>query len=484
MLHKDDDYDPAENARKSYDVAIDTLRKQKEGDNYRAFLNKKAPKVQAVGLKKIPSLHESLKPHQRDSVDFALRQGRCGLFLDTGLGKTFCELEFAKHALNKRALILTPLAVAKQIEREAQRFGYDAKVIREQKDAKAGISICNYDRLDKLDLDTFDTIVLDESSILKSFGGKTSQALIHSFKDYRFRLAATATPAPNDHMELGNHAEFLGIMQSSEMLMRWFVNDTETASQTWRLKGHAQTDFWNWMASWSRMAETPSDLGHDASEYILPAMNIIRHRVSGTAQPIKDGLFALGDNSATSMHAVKRETAIARAECIGALVQDKKQWIVWCDTDYEADALSGVIKDAVEVRGSMTAEQKEEGILSFVNSEARVLITKPSICGYGLNLQHVSNMAFVGRSFSYESWYQAVRRCWRFGQKNAVNVHLAVAEGEDQIGRVIDRKTADHKAMKRAMSEAMKRASNRAASTKVKYEPTHNGRLPSWLYAA
>lgn len=451
---------------------------------YREFLSKKAPVVQAVGLGKVPALHDKLKPHQADCVDFALRQGRAGLFLDTGLGKTFCELEFAKHALNKRALILTPLAVAKQIEREAQRFGYDARVIRDQNDAKAGINICNYDRLEKLDLEKFDTIVLDESSILKSFGGKTSQALIHSFKDYRFRLAATATPAPNDHMELGNHAEFLSIMQSSEMLMRWFVNDTETASQTWRLKGHAQTDFWDWMASWSRMAETPADLGHDASEYILPPMNIIRHRVQGSAQPIKDGLFALGGNSATEMHSVKRETAIARAECIGALVQNKDQWIVWCDTDYEADALADVIPEAVEVRGSMKPEQKEDGILSFVNSEARVLITKPSICGYGLNLQHVHNMAFVGRSFSYESWYQAVRRCWRFGQKKPVNVHLAVAEGEDQIGRIIDRKSADHKTMKRAMSEAMTRAAGRKAATKIKYEPNHNGRLPTWLYSA
>lgn len=481
-------YDPAENSRKSYDVAIDTIRAQKQTENYKAFLQKKQPVVQALGVNSVPALHDKLKPHQRDCVDFALRQGRAGLFLDTGLGKTFCELEFAKHAANEcggKALILTPLAVAKQIEREAVRFGYDATVIRQQSDAKSQISICNYDRLDKLDLSAFDVIVLDESSILKSFGGKTSQSLIKSFADYRFRLAATATPAPNDHMELGNHADFLGIMPSSEMLMRWFVNDTETASQTWRLKGHAVGSFWDWMASWSRMAETPADMGHDASEYILPPMNIVRHKVQGTARPVTDGLFALVDSSATGMHAVKRDTAMARAECIGSLVDNKDQWIVWCDTDYEADALAEIIgHDAIEVRGSMKAEEKEEGILSFVNSEARILITKPSICGYGLNLQHVSNMAFVGRSFSYESWYQAVRRCYRFGQKKTVNVHLAVAEGEDQIGRIIDRKAADHNSMKRAMSQAMKRAQAKSVQNKVKYEPNHNGRLPSWLYSA
>lgn len=454
--------------------------------DYRAFLARKAPKAEASGLTDVAAVHAKMKPHQADATKFCLTQGRAGLFLDTGLGKTFCELEFAKQAaeaVNGMALILTPLAVAKQIEREAKRFGYDARVIREQSDAKAGINICNYDRLDKLDTDDFGVIVLDESSILKSFTGKTTRSLINAFSGHRFRLAATATPAPNDHMELGNHSDFLSIMPQAEMLARWFVNDTQEASQTWRLKGHAIEPFWDWMASWSRMAETPADMGHDGSEYILPQMTIHRHRVAGDVPISKDGLFAL-DVSATSMFDVKRQTTGARADCIASKIDSKEPWVIWCDTDHEADALKARIADAVEVRGSMKIEAKEEALNAFATGEARIIITKPSIAGYGVNWQHCSNVAFVGRTFSYEAWYQAVRRCYRFGQKRPVQVHLAVAEGEDQIGRVIDRKSADHQMMKRAMADAMRRAGDRTKKTKLSYEPNHSGRLPSWLSVA
>ncbi len=453
---------------------------------YREFLARKAPRAMASGLAKVPPMHDKMKPHQRDVTEFCLRQGRAGLFLDTGLGKTFCELEFAKYAAqvtNGSALILTPLAVAKQIEREAARFGYDARVIRDQSQAKDGINICNYDRLDKLDTDAFGAVVLDESSILKSFTGKTTRALIAAFQAHQFRLAATATPAPNDHMELGNHSDFLGIMPQAEMLARWFVNDTSNASQTWRLKGHAIEPFWDWMASWSRMAETPADLGHDASEYILPPMTIHRHKAVGDTPIVKDGLFAMSA-SATSMFDIKRQTTAARADCIAAQIDSKESWVIWCDTDTEADALNERISGAVEVRGSMRVEEKEEALAAFASGEARVIITKPSIAGFGVNWQHCARMAFVGRTFSYEAWYQAVRRCWRFGQKRPVEVHLAVAEGEDQIGRVIDRKSDDHAMMKRAMADAMMRAGDRTKKTKLTYEPNHKGRLPSWLSVA
>lgn len=450
---------------------------------YQAFLARKAPKAMASGLKTVPTLHAKMKPHQKDATEFCLRQGRAGLFLDTGLGKTFCELEFARYAAestNGRALILTPLAVAKQIEREAKRFGYDACVVLDQSDVKDGISICNYDRLEKLDTDAFGAVVLDESSILKSFMGKTTRALIAAFQAHRFRLAATATPAPNDHMELGNHSDFLGIMPQAEMLARWFVNDTQEASQQWRLKGHAIEPFWDWMASWSRMAETPADMGYDASEYILPKMTILRHKADGDRVVFKDGLFA-SEASATQMFDLKRQTTGARAECIAQRVDPVQPWVIWCDTDFEADAVKCRLPEAVEVRGSMRIEEKEEALNAFATGEARIIITKPSIAGFGVNWQHCSRMAFVGRSFSYEAWYQAVRRCWRFGQKNAVEVHLAVAEGEDQIGRVIDRKSADHQMMKRAMADAMKRAIGRDAIKKIAYEPHHKGRTPQWL---
>lgn len=484
-----DDYDPDENARKSYDVAIEAMREKSEcgmTPEYRAFLAKKAPRVHATGLKSFPAMHAQMKPHQRDATAFCLKQGRAGLFLDTGLGKTFCELEFAKYtaeATNGYALILTPLAVAKQIEREAKRFGYDARVIRDQSEAKPGINICNYDRLEKLDPDEFGSVVLDESSILKSFSGKTTRALIQTFGSHRFRLAATATPAPNDHMELGNHSDFLSIMPQAEMLARWFVNDTQEASQQWRLKGHAVEPFWDWMASWSRMAETPADMGHDATGYILPKLSIHRHKVQDDVPISKDGLFAQ-DMSATSMFDIKRQTTGARADCIASKIDPKETWVIWCDTDHEADALKARLKDAIEVRGSMKIEAKEDALNAFANGDARIIITKPSIAGYGVNWQHCSNMAFVGRTFSYEAWYQAVRRCWRFGQTKPVNVHLAVAEGEDQIGRVIDRKSADHAMMKRAMADAMRRAGDRTSKTKLTYTPNHIGRLPSWLSVA
>lgn len=450
---------------------------------YEQFLASKTPAFIQSGIDP-GAMPAAMKPHQMDATRLAIRRGRSGLFLDTGLGKTFCELEFAAQsarASNGRALILTPLAVAKQIEREAARFGYDARVIREQSEAKVGINICNYDRMDKLDTDAYGSIVLDESSILKSFGGKTYRALTDAFSRHRFRLAATATPAPNDHMELGNHAEFLSLMKSSEMLAKFFINDTSTASQEWRLKRHGESAFWDWMASWSVMAGSPADMGHDGSEYVLPPMNVIRHKVGGDLKPIDGGLFA-GDVSATGIQSVKRQTADARADTVAAIVAGSSDpWVIWCDTNYESDALQSRIPDAMDVRGSMSIDKKEELLASFSSGQLRIVISKPSICGFGVNWQHCANMAFVGRSFSYEDWYQAVRRCWRFGQTKPVNVHLAVAEGEDQIGRVIDRKSADHERMKSAMASAMRRALGRESKTKVAYDPRHRGEMPPWL---
>lgn len=452
--------------------------------SYESFLASKAPRPVASGLDVVPDLNPRLFPHQRDCVEFGLRQGRFGLFLDTGLGKTLCQLEWSKHAAaatNGSALILTPLAVAAQIVREGRQFGYEVRQITDQSDAGPGINVCNYDRLQLIDPDEFGAVALDESSILKSFNGKTTRALIAAFAGHRFRMAATATPAPNDHMELGTHAEFLGVMSATEMLMRFFINDTATASQSWRLKRHGEAAFWEWMVSWARMAETPADLGYDASSYVLPPLNVHRHKASGDVRAPAGALFA-AEISATTMHETKRQTADARAEAIGVLVNGNAHpWVVWCDTDYEADALMARIPDASEVRGSHPAERKESVLAAFAAGRLRVLVTKPSVCGFGLNWQHCSDMAFVGRSFSYEAWYQAVRRCWRFGQTRPVNCHIIVAEGEDQIGRVIDRKSADHARMKRAMATAMRSATARASAVRVSYRPTHTTELASWL---
>lgn len=455
--------------------------------DYAAFLASKRPAAIASGLDTIPDLHAALQPHQRDCVAFGLRQGRWGLFLDTGLGKSLCELEWCKHAAaasNGYALILAPLAVAGQFARtEGPKWGFDVHHIREQADVRPGINVCNYDRLDRLDPAAFGAVALDESSILKSFTGRTTRALIEAFRATRFRMAATATPAPNDHMEIGTHAEFLGVMDSNEMLSRFFINETMEASQSWRLKRHAEHHFWDWMASWSRMAETPADFGHDASAYILPPLRVHRHRAVGDVRPPIGALFA-ADVSATTLHDVKRQTAEARAEAVASIVPAGEPVLIWCHTDYEADAIRAALPEVVEVRGSMPAEKKEERLAGFSDGSVRVLLTKPSVAGFGMNWQHCKTMIFAGQSFSYEAWYQAVRRCWRFGQTQPVDCHLIVAEAEDQIGRVIDRKSADHQRMKRAMSLAMRRAMATSAGVRVPYNPTHTTELPRWLSAA
>jgi len=453
-------------------------------EDYAAFLASKAPRPQACGFEPGP-MHEALFDYQRDVVAFCLRQGRAALFLDTGMGKSICTIEWCEQAAkasNGYALILTPLAVAKQFEREAKKFGYEARVVRSSEDVKPGINICNYDRLDLLDLSVFGAVALDESSILKSFNGKTTRALISAFEDTPYRLCATATPAPNDHMELGNHAEFLGIMNSQEMLARWFINDTSTASQQWRLKKSAVHDFWDWVASWARCAESPADLGYDASRFVLPPLNIHRHQAFGDIRAPAGALF-IEDMSATNIHDVKRQTASARAKAVESLVmaEFEEPWLIFCDTDYEADELALRLSSAIEIRGGMSAEKKEAAIEQFIAGK-EWLISKPGIVGAGLNFQHCARIAYVGRNFSYESFYQSVRRCWRFGQTRPVDVHLIVAEGEDQIGRVIDQKSEGHKTMKRAMAEAMKRAAYAGEqNAKIKYNPTHIGEFPKWL---
>lgn len=453
-------------------------------NSYAAFLAAKAPRPMAIGIEP-GEMPAHLFDYQALCVKFALRRGRAAIFLGTGLGKTRIQLEWAKQsaaASNNHALILAPLAVGWQIAEEGQSLGYDVRTVRGADEVRPGINVCNYDRLDMLDTEAFGAVSLDESSIIKNLTGATTRALIRSFDGARFRLACTATPAPNDHMELGTHAEFLGVMQSNEMLSRWFKNDTSTASQSWRLKRHAEADFWDWVASWAVCADSPDDLGFDGSRHILPPLQQFRHHVQAEHKP-QDGTLFGADLSATTMHATKRRTAGTRADIVRKLVADEpdESWLLWCDSDAEADALLAAIPDAVEVRGSHSPERKEATLADFVHGRARYLIAKPSACGFGLNFQHCARAAFIGRTFSYEQWYQAVRRCWRFGQMRAVHVHIVVAEGEDQIGRVVERKASEHAKMKAAMASAMKRSQASEVQTKVPYLPTHETRLPSWL---
>jgi superfamily II DNA or RNA helicase len=455
--------------------------------DYRQFLAGKRPEVASHGVAVDPEvLPSGLYDFQRHCAAFAIEKGRAGIFLDTGLGKTSIELAFAAQgalATNGRALILAPLAVAWQIEREARKFPdllFRAKVVRDQSEVEDGISICNYDRLGKIDPDAFGAVVLDEASIIKNFTGKTTAALMSAFHAHRFRLTATATPAPNDHMELGQQCQFLGVMPSNQMLMRWFVAD-QTQMGRYRLKHHGARDFWDWMAGWSRMAESPDDLGFDGSRFVLPPLDVRLHRAAMATPILTESLFA-ESSSATEIHDIKRQTAGARAALAAELATDAEGAVlVWCDTDYEANELRKMLPEFAEVRGSHPIEQKEETLEAFATGAIRGLITKPSICGFGLNWQHCRRMIFAGRTFSYESYYQAVRRCWRFGQTQPVTVDVIVADGEQQIADVIARKADDHKRMKREMVQAMRRSMTAADSSTKDYLPTHPGRLPAWL---
>jgi len=415
------------------------------------------------------------------------------MFLDTGLGKSLCALEWGRVVVehtNKPVLMLAPLAVGPQHQREAEKFGIAARYIREPEDVSgAGVWITNYERLEKFDASSFSGVILDESSILKSFTGATTRALMSAFADTPFKLACTATPAPNDHTELGQHAEFLGIMRTMEMLAQWFINDTSTASQDWRLKKHAVRPFWDWVASWSRCISKPSDIGFDDGNFSLPDLVMHQHVVevdrSVDAGEEKDGqarLLRMPETSATSIHREKRMTVDARADRIAAMVAAERDepWIVWCDTDYEADALTNRIPDAMEVRGSMRADVKEERLVAFSLGKARVIVTKPSIAGYGLNWQHCARQAFVGLSFSYESFYQAIRRSWRFGQTRPVHVHVAMGDTEKAIWDVVSRKSGDHDRMKNEMRGAMSRAVN-VHQPRKPYTPTKNVIIPSWI---
>jgi hypothetical protein len=454
--------------------------------DYAGFLQKKELTAQKRGMADVPSLADHLFAFQRECVTFGLTTGSWALFLDTGLGKTACELEWCRHAAvasNGTALILTPLAVARQIDKEGKRWGYDTRVVREQRDVSAGINICNYDRLHLLDPSSFGAVALDEASILKNFVGSQSRALIEAFAGVQWRMVATATPAPNDHTELAQHASFLGVMSREEMLVRWFINDSGD-TKSWRLKRHAVETFFDWMASWARMAEHPRDLGDESTiGFDLPPLRITRHATADDSGMSESLLFGCADVSATTLHDIKRYTLTARSSVLAGVIakESDESWVVWCDTDYEADALAKVIPGAVEVRGSHSIEKKESALDDFASGRVKILITKPSVCGFGLNWQHCARMAFVGRNFSYESWYQAVRRCWRFGQARPVDVHLVVAHGEDEIGRVINRKSDDHDRLRDSMKLARRRAVGRDSKRRVGYAPTHAGRLPTWM---
>ena len=415
--------------------------------DYQEFLATKATFSDATGIESGRPLSPALFDFQIKIVKWALAKGRAAIFADCGMGKTLMQLEWASHVPGD-VLLLTPLAVAQQTAAEAGRFGFDAAVSRDGSRA-AQTTITNYQQLHKFDINDYSGIVLDESSILKSFNGATRNAIIDAAATVNYRLACTATPAPNDHMELGNHAEFLGAMSRVEMLATFFVHDGGDTSK-WRLKGHAKDDFWKWVASWAVAIKTPADIGCAAAGFDLPELNIIEHLASSDYE--QPGVLFPMALSLNEQRAARRSSMDDRVRIVAEMVNESdEQWLVWCDLNAEGDALAKAIDGAVQVAGADSDESKTARMLGFAAGEFRVLITKSQIAGFGMNWQNCHSMAFVGLTHSYERFYQAVRRCWRFGQESDVDVHVVLSEPEMPVMTSIKRKEREANVMAESM---------------------------------
>lgn len=425
--------------------------------DYEKFIAEKALTDAPAGLKSVPELSAMLFEYQRDIVRWALIRGRACIWADCGLGKTPMQLEWARHVPG-RVLVFAPLAVSQQTIREGDKFGIEVAYARSQQDADLlpqKIIITNYEMIENFDAAKWGGIVLDESSIIKSHDGATRDIILSKFCGVPFRLACTATPAPNDYMEIGNHAEFVGSMTREEMLAMFFVHDGGE-TQKWRLKGHARKDFWKWLCSWAVMIRRPSDLGYSDDGFSLPPI-VYHEHVIHADKPADGELIAMPAATLQERIAARRATVSLRVQkCAEIVAETPGQWLIWCNLNDESAALVESIAGAVEVSGSDSHEHKEAAMLCFSSGAVRVLITKPKIAGFGMNWQNCANMAFVGLSDSWESYYQAVRRCWRFGQKKTVNVHVIAADIEGAVLSNIKRKEKDAENMALEMVEHMK----------------------------
>lgn len=458
---------------------------------YSDFLARKAIVDPMTGLGQVPDLPECLFPVQRDVTAWALRRGRAALFAGTGLGKTLKELAWGlavAKATGGMIILFAPLAVAAQIVAEAEKFGLAARIVQRQADCGPGVNVTNYQKIGHFDLALFSGVILDESSILKSTDGHFRNELIAACSVIPFRLAATATPAPNDFMELGNHAEFLGVMSYTDMLATFFTHDGGD-TQKWRLKGHAESEFWKWMASWAVMFRKPSDLGYSDEGYDLPPLNYVPHVVETpwTYQP-GGSLFVDQARTLQEQRAAARETIEDRVLIAAQVTPADRPFVWWCNLNAESEALTKAIPGAVETRGSDPDEVKERKLRDFSEGRIRVLVTKPSVAGFGMNWQHCADTGFVGLNNSWEQFYQAVRRFWRFGQTRPVTAHLISSDREGNVVANIRRKEADAERMAAAMILHMADLSSTAVRGLVRdrgsYDPRVPVRLPAFMEAA
>lgn len=431
--------------------------------SYADFLARKALTVAPVGFEPT-DYTANLFQFQRDIVALACKLGRFCVWADCGMGKTPMQLEWASQVCRQtggRVLVLAPLAVSHQTVREAAKFGIEGVAFASHpSDTDARIVVTNYQKLSHFSPADFVGIVLDESSILKAMDGKTRSAILDAFRHTPYRLACSATPAPNDYMELGNHAEFVGVMTREEMLSMFFVHDGGDTSQ-WRLKGHAKSKFWEWVCTWAVTIRKPSDLCYDDATFQLPPLDMVDHVVHTPLEAITDehgqhGLFPTQALTLGDQRAVQRSSLELRVAEAVALANQPGQWIVWCHLNDESAALTAGIDGAVEVTGSDSDDHKTRAMLDFQEGRTRVLVSKSSICGFGMNFQNCHQVVFVGLSHSYESFYQAIRRCWRFGQNRPVQAHVVYDWAEGAVVENLRRKELESTDMAVRMVEIMK----------------------------
>lgn len=465
--------------------------------SYEAFLERKAIAAPNVGFEPCAPFPALIKPFQRDIVTWACRRGRAAIFAATGLGKTIQELAWAEQVHDHtqgRVLLFTPLAVAEQTVLEAKKFGIDGVAYAaDQSKIASPIVVTNYDRRDKFHLSDFAGIICDESGILKDHASKTRLELTEACRDIPYLLCASATPAPNDWTELGQHSEFLGIMSAKEMLAMFFVHEgslraNAAIGEDWRLKGHAQEEFWRWVASWAVMIRHPRELGYDEPGYDLPALHLEQVTVKAEdAKPAEGMLFAFEASTLQERIAARRSSIDDRVAATAQIVASKpsEPWLIWCQLNDEAKALCDAIPGAVNVEGSDSIEFKTKTLLGFCHGEPRILVSKPKIAGRGMNYQHCANIVFVGLSDSFEQFFQAVRRCWRFGQEREVTAYLISSELEGAVVANLRNKERKYEAMADAMSRYMldltKQTIRGGRIAHSRYEPNRKMELPAWL---
>ena len=451
---------------------------------YTEFLQRKLITTYPSGFD-CGELPNNLYPYQADLVRWACKRGKAALFTMTGTGKTAMQVSWADQVAKRthKVLILAPLAVSKQTVREALKFGITVSPCRTHDDVKQGINIANYEMLHHFHPNDFDGIVLDESSIIKAYDGKTRKSILDFAHTIPYRLACTATPSPNDYMELGNHAEFLGVMSYTEMLSTFFVHDGGDTAK-WRLKGHAEDSFWKWLASWGVFLTKPSDLGYSNEGFDLPALHTHQHVVPSDAP--EGALFAFEARGLAERRGARKESLERRVDKAVEIVKaSRKPFFIWCGLNSESTMLKQLIPGSVEVTGSDSDEHKEKSMMEFASGNIEVMISKPSICGFGMNFQVCADTAFVGLSDSFEALFQSTKRFHRHGQTKEVNRHLIISEAEGSVLSNVQRKEREFEVMIQNMVEHTKlmNLENIRSLThqKLSYNANDAIQFPEWI---